>query len=91
MYQTSDVAAITKELTSITTYKEIFGGSETLSRYAVAIWPGTDKQTGQRLYWVGIKMYASPFWEFIDNNLTDDRPYRNDWKHLVAPVCRDAS
>jgi hypothetical protein len=29
----------------------------------------------------------SAFWEFFDNNFTDDRPYRNGWKTLVTSQC----
>jgi hypothetical protein len=87
MYKTSDPASVTEELKSIARYNQLETPSN--SRYSVAIWPGTDKKTGRRIYWVGVEIYMSAFYEFIDNNLTDNRPYRNQWKELVAPPCRD--
>ncbi len=88
MYKTSDPTSVTGELKSIARYKDLLEHS-TDSRYAVSIWPGTDKETGRRVYWVGVEICDSAFWEFIDNNFTDDRPYRNQWKKVVAPSCRN--
>jgi hypothetical protein len=87
IYKTSDPTSVTEELKSIAQLKDIVGPPD--SRYAVSIWPGTDKETGRRIYWVGIEICQSAFWEFIDNNFTDDRPYRNEWKKMVAPPCRN--
>jgi hypothetical protein len=42
-----------------------------------------------RIYWVGVEIDASAFYEFIDNTFTDNRPYRNQWKDMVAPLCRN--
>jgi hypothetical protein len=87
MYKTSDPTSVTEEMKSIARYHdELEPRLDT--RYAVSIWPGTDKETGRRIYWVGIEICQSAFWEFIDNNFTDDRPYRNEWKKMVAPPCR---
>jgi hypothetical protein len=87
MYKTSDPAAVTEELKSIARFSQV--ETPPNSRYAVAIWPRTDKETGQRIYWVGVEIYTSAFYEFIDNTFTDNRPYRNEWKKKVAPSCRD--
>ena len=88
MYKTSDPTSVPDELKSIARYKDLLEPSID-SRYAVSIWPGTDKETGRHIYWVGVEIYPSAFWEFIDNNFTDDRSYRNQWKKMVAPPCRN--
>lgn len=88
MYKTSDPTSVTDDLKSIARYKDLLGPS-TDSRYSVSIWPGTDKETGRRVYWVGVELCPSTFWEFINNNFTDDRPYRNQWKNMVASPCRN--
>jgi hypothetical protein len=88
MYKTSDPTSVTDELKSIARYyDELEPRLDT--RYAVSIWPGTDKKTGRRVYWVGVEICPSAFYEFIDNNFTDDRPYRNEWKKMVAAPCRN--
>jgi hypothetical protein len=87
MYKTSDPASVTEELKSIAQYDQVETPPD--SRYALAVWPGTDKKTGQRVYWVGVEIYTSAFYEFIDNNFTDNRPDRNQWKRMVAQPCRD--
>jgi hypothetical protein len=87
MYKTPDPASVTLELKSIARYKDLDEPSS--NRYAVSIWPGTDKETGQRIYWVGVAIYPSAYYEFIDSNLTDDRFDRNEWKKMVAPHCRN--
>jgi hypothetical protein len=86
MYKTSDSVSVTEELKSIARFDRAY--SPPTSRYAVAIWPGLDKETGKRTYWVGIHLFPSAFAEFIANTFTDSRPYRNNWKKLVAPACR---
>jgi hypothetical protein len=87
MYKTSDPASVTEELKSIARYNQV--ETPPNSRYAVAIWPGTDKTTRGRIYWVGVEFCISAFYEFIDNTFTDNRPVRNQWKEMVAPSCRD--
>jgi hypothetical protein len=88
MYKTSDPTSVTDELKSIARFKDLADPSMD-SRYAVSVWPGTDKVTGRLVYWVGVEIYMSAFFEFIDNAFTDNRSYRNQWKELVAPSCRD--
>ena len=87
MYKTSDPASVNEELKSIARYNQV--ETPPNSRFAVAIWPGIEKETGRLVYWVGVKVYTSAFYEFIDNTFTDNRSYRNDWKKIVAPPCRD--
>jgi hypothetical protein len=88
MYKTPDPFLITEDLKSISRFKAV--GTPPDSRYAVAVWPGIDKKTGKAIYWVGVGIYTSAFFEFVDNTFTDNRPYRNDWQKLVAPSCRNA-
>lgn len=88
IYKTPDPSLSTEELKSIARYNQPETPPNT--RYAVAIWAGTDKETGDRTYWIGIEIYPSAFSEFIDNTFTDDRPYRNNWKTQVDPSCRNA-
>jgi hypothetical protein len=90
MYKTSEPQSTTKELEQIARFRDLEENpTPPWTRYAVAVWAGIDNETKQRVYWVGIKIYPSTLMEFVDNNLTDDRPYRNDWKKLVAAPCRD--
>jgi hypothetical protein len=87
MYKTPDPASVTEELKAIAHFNQV--ETPPNSRYAVAIWPGTDKESGRRIYWVGVEIYMSAVYEFIDNTFTDNRPYRNQWKEKVAAPCRD--
>lgn len=87
MYKTSDPASVTEELKSIARYNQV--ETPPNSRFAVAIWPGIEKETGRHVYWIGVQIYTSAFYEFIDNTFTDNRSYRNEWKKMVAPPCRD--
>jgi hypothetical protein len=87
MYKTPDPASVTEELKAIAQFNQV--ETPPNSRYAVAIWPGTDKESGRRIYWVGVEIYMSAVYEFIDNTFTDNRPYRNQWKEKVAAPCRD--
>jgi hypothetical protein len=87
MYKTSDPESVTEEMKSIARFNQV--ETPPNSRFAVAVWPGIEKQTGRHIYWVGVQIYPSAFFEFIDNTFTDNRSYRNDWKKLVAPSCRD--
>jgi hypothetical protein len=86
MYKTSDPVSVTDGLKSSAEFNHPY--TPPSSRYAVAIWPGTDKESGKRTYWVGIHVYPSAFAEFIAYTFTDSRPSRNSWKKLVAPACR---
>jgi hypothetical protein len=90
MYRTDNPALLTPELERIARYKDLLqgGNNPPNTRYAVAVWPATDRKSGQRVYWVGIQIYVSAWWEFIDNNFTDDRPRKNEWKNLVSGSCR---
>jgi hypothetical protein len=87
MYKTPDPESVTEELKSIARYNQV--ETPPNSRFAVAIWPGIEKETGRRIYWVGVEIYTSAFYEFVDNTFTDNRSYRNEWKKIVAPPCRD--
>lgn len=89
-YRTDNLAFVSLELERIAGYKELFPRSDSppYMRYAIAVWPATDKKSGQRVFWVGIETYMSAWWEFFDNNLTDNRSYKDDWKKAVAPACR---
>jgi hypothetical protein len=88
MYKTSDPQSTTKELEQIARFKDLEENPTPPStRYAVAIWPAIDHESKQRVWWVGISIYASALMEWVDNNLTDDRPFRNDWRKLVAAPC----
>lgn len=90
MYRTADPGQLTTELKQIAEYEDISGDNapDRVMRYAVAAWPTVDKMTGQPAFWVGVQLRPKAWIEFVDQNLTDDRPYRNDWKASVAPECR---
>ncbi len=92
MYRTSEPGSATKELQDIARFKDILEDrASQWTRYAAAVWPAHDNQSKDPIWWVGIGIYESAMWEWIDNNLTDDRPYRNQWKDLVATPCRNVN
>jgi hypothetical protein len=90
MYRTGNQTSSNSDLEGIARFKDQFQTKDqpTFTRYAVAVWPSSAPESGQPAYWVGIQVYMSAFWEFFDNNFTDNRPYRDEWKKLVAPPCR---
>jgi hypothetical protein len=92
MYRTGDPRSASQGLEQIAAYKDALDakGQPRITRYAVAVWQSSSHEDDVAVYWVGVQVYTSAWWEFIDSNFTDDRPYRNDWKRLVAPQCRDA-
>lgn len=87
MYRTENLALVTKDLEWIASYKG-FGNSQGMTRYAIAVWPATDRGSGQRIYWVGIQVYMGAWAEFISDNLTDGIFHKDEWKIAVAPACR---
>lgn len=90
MYKTSEPQSTTKELEQIARFKDLEENpTPPWTRYAVAVWPAIDHDSKQRVWWVGISIYASALMEWVDNNLTDDRAFRNDWRKLVAAPCLD--
>jgi hypothetical protein len=63
-------------------------GNPKAARYSVTVWPTPTSNTGHREYWVGISVYMSAGWEFVDNWFTDDISYKNNWKKGIDPKCR---
>jgi hypothetical protein len=92
MYRTDNPASANQELERIATYKDLLQGKDrpSFTRYSVAVWPSSNPESGQPVYWVGIQVYMSAWWEFIDSNFTDNRSYRDEWKKLVTPACRQS-
>jgi hypothetical protein len=90
MYRTQDPGAENADLDEIAEFRDLAQqkGQPTFTRYAVSVWPASKKDDGRPVYWVGIQVYMSAFWEFIDNNFTDDRSSRDEWRSLVTPPCR---
>ncbi|HTS46959.1 MAG TPA: hypothetical protein VMH05_03390 [Bryobacteraceae bacterium] len=90
IYRTDNPAASSPELERIARFKDPLESKNqpSFTRYAVAVWPSARPESEQPLYWVGIQIYMSAWWEFIDNNFTDNRSYKDDWKKLVTPQCR---
>lgn len=90
MYRTDNLASSSQDLERIAGYKDPLEGKDqpSITRYAVAVWPASSRESGQPVYWVGIQVYTSAWWEFIDNNFTDNRSYKDEWKKLVTPQCR---
>jgi hypothetical protein len=90
MYKTSDPATTHTELERIARFKDPLQGKNqpSFTRYAVAVWQTSRGGAGSTVYWVGIQIYMSAWWEFIDNNFTDNRANKDDWKKLVTPACR---
>ncbi len=54
----------------------------------MAVWKVADAQSGATIYWVGVERYWGAFFEFVDDQLTDDVFYHNMWKQNIAPDCR---
>jgi hypothetical protein len=91
MYRTSNPGASSEELERVARFKdpfEGFKGHAGFARYSVAVWMSPNQESGQPVWWVGIELYESAWWEFVDNTFTDDRPFRDDWRKLVTPSCR---
>jgi len=92
MYKTDNPASPGQELERIALYKDPLESTEQpgITRYSVAVWPSSNRESGQPVYWVGIQVYMSAWGEFIDSNFTDNRSYRDEWKKLVTPACRQS-
>lgn len=90
MYRTNDPASSNGDLEQIARFKDPLERKDQprITRYAVAVWPSSARESERPVYWVGVKVYMSAWREFIDSNFTDDRGYKNEWKKLVAPQCR---
>ena len=85
MYRTADPQSPADDLKAIANFKDIEENPiPPWTRYAIAVWPTEDRSA----WWVGAGIYWSAMSEWFDNNLTDNKPYRNQWKDLVAPGCR---
>jgi len=89
MYRTDDPAKPTPVLERIAGYIDPLQTKDqpNITRYAVAVWPTSSRESGQPVYWVGVQVYNSAWWEFIDNNLTDNRSNKDQWRKLVTPTC----
>jgi hypothetical protein len=90
-YKTSDPTASNEQLERLAKFdtpKEHPRTTPTkgakLERFAVAAWPS---QT-QGEYWVGVGLYLSAGWEWVDLHLTDDRYYGNQRKNRIASECK---
>lgn len=72
MYRTSDPAAANQHLEQIAGYQDVLQakGAPRVTRYAVAVWPLSNQGPDRPTYWVGVQVYESAWWEFIDNNFT---------------------
>jgi hypothetical protein len=90
MYKTDEPASSNQDLERIAGFKDPLDGKDGPSfiRYAVAVWPSSNRGSGRPVYWVGIQVFESAWWEFVDKTFTDDRAYGNEWKKLVRPSCR---
>jgi hypothetical protein len=90
MYKTDNPESPSHELAEIALYKDPLESRDqpSFTRYSVAVWPSSNQESGQPVYWVGIQVYMSAWWEFVDNNFTDNRSYKDEWKKLVTPPCR---
>ena len=90
MYKTDNAALPNQDLEHIAGFKDLVEGKNEprFTRYAVAVWPSSNRESGRQVYWVGIQVFESAWWEFVDKTFTDDRSYRNEWKKVVTPSCR---
>lgn len=82
LYKTSTPEIATSELEKIASVDRRW-----YRRYSVAVWPARgDDSTAT--FWVSIYLYSSAGVEFVDNYLTDDLFYKDDWKQRIAPECK---
>jgi hypothetical protein len=89
-YKTADPSVVTPELSKVALFNDLHPKQNpSYARYSVAVWPVTDSQTGEPMYWVGVQFFWSAGMEFLDYHFTDDIYYHNDWKKSVAAPCRN--
>ena len=61
-----------------------------LRRLEVVAWPVADSSSSTAHFWVGVRLLAGPFIEFVVGHMSDDLEYRSVWKKNVAAKCRGA-
>lgn len=55
--------------------------------FLVTAYPARTPNFAAGTYWVEISFRGSPFAEWLENNLTDQALYKNEWKKYIAPQC----
>jgi hypothetical protein len=89
-YKTTNPDSVTPELSKVALFNDLHPKyNPSYARYAVAVWPVKDSQTGEPMYWVGIQLFWGAGMEFFDSHFTDDIYYHNDWKKSIAVPCRN--
>jgi hypothetical protein len=88
LYRTAHPQEVTAELERVALFVRP-GHSRGYARYAVAVWPVNQGTADKIEYWVGVKLYMGETFEFFDNNFTDEMFYKNSWKKIVAPECKN--
>ncbi len=88
-YKTANPDSVTPELSKVALFNNLNPkNNPSYARYAVAVWPVKESQTGELMYWVGVQLFWSAGMEFFDYHFTDDIYYHNDWKKSIAAPCR---
>ena len=90
IYKTDDPLSST-ELRKIALTLGVPNDGPPIVRFAIAVWPARNLGTSAKeSFWVGIEGYMSAWWEFVNFTFTDDRSYKNTWKHELSAGCKNA-
>jgi hypothetical protein len=93
LYETSNPGEATPELRQVALFERPRGRSGHTPghrRYSVAVWPAQQEKDREPEYWVGVELFWSAGAEFFLNHFSDAMEWKNEWKHFVAPQCKDA-
>jgi len=87
-YTTDNPESITPELRKIASSNRLDSNKKPwYARYSVAVWRA-NSQEGKTAYRVGVGLYGTAAFEFVDCHFTDDVHYCGMWKESIAPPCR---
>jgi hypothetical protein len=89
-YKTANPDVVAPELSKVALLKDSrHKDNPVYTRYSVAVWPVSNPETGEQMYWVGVQLFWSAGIEFFDYHFTDDVFYHNEWKKAIAAPCRN--
>jgi hypothetical protein len=89
-YKTANPEVVTPELSKVALFNDPrHKDNPVYTRYSVAVWPVSNSQTREQIYWVGVQLFWSGGMEFFDYHFTDDVYYHNEWKKAIAAPCRN--
>jgi hypothetical protein len=91
LYKTVNPSEANPELQRIALFERPRGHGHPpgYATYSAAVWPTQKEITGKPEYWVGIELFWSAGTEFFLDHFTDEMEWKNEWKRVVEPECRD--